>query len=56
MEINDKDIRLTDKRAIRLAKQRANREGRSAANAAARTIIEALGNPDSQHAKDTAGR
>ena len=40
--LNDKDIRLTDKRAIKLAKKRALRENRSAANAAAQTIIEAL--------------
>jgi len=42
MEINEKDIRLTNKRAIRLAKLRAIKEERSAANAAAISIIEHL--------------
>jgi hypothetical protein len=42
MGINEKDIRLTNKRAIRLAKLRAIKEERSAANAAAISIIEYL--------------
>jgi len=45
METNDKDIRLTNKKAIRLAKLRAIKEERSAANAAAISIIERL-NPE----------
>lgn len=42
MNINEKDIRLTNKKAIRLAKLRAAKEERSAANAAAISIIEHL--------------
>jgi hypothetical protein len=42
MKINEKDIRLTNKKAIRLAKLRAAKEERSAANAAAISIIEHL--------------
>jgi hypothetical protein len=45
MKINDKDIRVTNKKAIRLAKLRAVKEERSAANAAAISIIEHL-NPE----------
>lgn len=51
MEINDKDIRLTNREAIILAKKRAVREGRSAANAAAITIIEALAPKKHQRAQ-----
>jgi hypothetical protein len=42
MNVNEKDIRLTNKKAIRLVKLRAAKEERSAANAAAISIIEHL--------------
>ncbi len=45
-KINEKPIRLTNKKAIRLAKLRALHEGRTATNAATQTILEALSGRD----------
>jgi len=56
MEINDKPVRIVNKRALKLVKERANREGRSASNAAAWTIIEALAGHAQEQRQDTGGR
>jgi len=53
MRLNDKDVRIRNKKAIRLIKERAIKENRSAANAAAQTIIESLGKPDNLSTNST---